>query len=180
MLTTATEFKPTTDTVSLVAFPLPMLAVSVDSVPNPREEDGTWVTDVAEVLSETTEVKLNQLIADLEAQDGSEIAVVTVPNTLPASSTKALKVQLFVFFIRSLVVVLDNLVKAAISTPLIAVRVVTTAVAMAVKSAVRLAVRWVAASVAVKVAAVRVALISLAIAISTSFCLIRRDTAISA
>ncbi|MGB3292922.1 MAG: TPM domain-containing protein [Phormidesmis sp.] len=95
MTTTAIEFKLATDTFSLAAFPLPVLAVSVDSVPNPREEDGNWVTDMAEALSDPTEVKLNQLIADLEAQNGSEVAVVTVPNTLPADSTKEFATDLF-------------------------------------------------------------------------------------
>ncbi|MGF1479043.1 MAG: TPM domain-containing protein [Cyanophyceae cyanobacterium] len=80
---------------SAVAFPLPSLAVTVESVPNPRQEDDTWVTDMAAVLSDTTEVKLNQLITDLEAQNGSEIAVVTVPDTAPADSPKEFAADLF-------------------------------------------------------------------------------------
>ena len=97
MLTTAFKLKPTVTIFSFVAiaFPLPSLAVGVESVPNPRQEDGTWVTDMAKVLSETTEVKLNQLITNLEAQNGSEIAVVTVPDTAPSSSPKEFATDLF-------------------------------------------------------------------------------------
>ena len=65
--------------------PLPSLALTVEEVPNPRQVDGGWVTDMAEILSDSTEAQLNQMISELEANNGSEIAVVTVSETAPAS-----------------------------------------------------------------------------------------------
>ncbi|MDJ0708638.1 MAG: hypothetical protein QNJ46_35690 [Leptolyngbyaceae cyanobacterium MO_188.B28] len=42
--------------------PLPSLAVSIEDVPNPRENSGEWVTDMAEILQPATERQLNQMI----------------------------------------------------------------------------------------------------------------------
>ncbi|MEG3960329.1 TPM domain-containing protein [Microcoleus sp. herbarium2] len=42
-----------------------------------RQVNNTWVTDKANILSDSTEIQLNQMISDLEAKNGSEIAVVT-------------------------------------------------------------------------------------------------------
>jgi uncharacterized protein len=39
--------------------------------------NNSWVTDKANILSDSTETQLNQMISDLEAKNGSEIAVVT-------------------------------------------------------------------------------------------------------
>jgi len=70
------------------------LAVTVEQVPNPREVNGGWVTDMAEMLSPATETQLNQIISQLEAKNGSEIAVVTVPNTTN-STPKEFATKLF-------------------------------------------------------------------------------------
>ena len=80
---------------TLFLTPIASQALTVEEVPNPRTTYGGWVTDMANILSDRTEVKLNRLIASLEASNGTEIAVVTVPKTAPASSPKAFTTELF-------------------------------------------------------------------------------------
>ena len=75
--------------------PLSGLAVTIEDVPNPRENSGDWVTDMAEILQPETEGQLNQMIDQLEAQNGAEMAVVTVPETAPSESPKAFTTELF-------------------------------------------------------------------------------------
>ncbi|MEL6930068.1 MAG: TPM domain-containing protein [Cyanobacteria bacterium J06600_6] len=70
-------------------------ALTVQEVVNPRQTDGGWVTDMADILSDRTEAELNRLITDLEAKNGTEVAVVTVLETEPADSPKAFATQLF-------------------------------------------------------------------------------------
>ena len=59
-------------------------AIPISDIPNPRQLNGTWVSDVANILSPDTEAQLNQRIDQLVAKNSSEIAVVTVPDTSPA------------------------------------------------------------------------------------------------
>jgi len=73
----------------------PSAAIFVEDVPNPQEINGTWVTDSAEMLSSSTEAELNQMIAELEATNETEIAVVTVPDTQGSASPKAFATELF-------------------------------------------------------------------------------------
>ncbi len=75
--------------------PLPSFALTVKQVSNPRQHYHGWVTDMAEILSQSTETQLNQMISNLEAKNGSEIAVVTVPETQPAATPKAFATKLF-------------------------------------------------------------------------------------
>ncbi|NEQ38172.1 MAG: TPM domain-containing protein [Okeania sp. SIO3I5] len=75
--------------------PLPSFALTVQEIPNPRQDYYGWVTDMAEILSPNTETQLNQMISNLEAKNGSEIAVVTVPETQPAATPKAFATKLF-------------------------------------------------------------------------------------
>ena len=81
--------------LAILSIPSASLAVTVEEVPNPRQVNGGWVTDMADILSSSTEAKLNQLISELEAKNGSEIAVVTVPDTAPAVTPKKLATSLF-------------------------------------------------------------------------------------
>lgn len=83
--------------LGLIVFlaPLPSWAVTVQQVPNPRQVTGGWVSDMAGILSETTEAQLNQTLSQLEAANGSEMAVVTVPETAPSASPKAFATELF-------------------------------------------------------------------------------------
>jgi uncharacterized protein len=75
--------------------PLASQALTVEEVINPRHNNGGWVTDMADILSDRTEAELNSLISNLEQNNGIEIAVVTVPETTPAESPKAFATQLF-------------------------------------------------------------------------------------
>ena len=83
---------------SAIAFPVTSKAITVQEVPNPRQLNNTWVTDKANILSDSTETQLNQMISDLEAKNGSEIAVVTVPDTKPSVTPKAFATDLFNFW----------------------------------------------------------------------------------
>jgi len=83
---------------SAIAFPVTSQAITVQEVPNPRQVNNTWVTDKANILSDSTETQLNQMISDLEAKNGSEIAVVTVPDTKPSATPKAFATELFDFW----------------------------------------------------------------------------------
>ena len=82
-------------TAAIVSIPTLSLAVSVEQVPNPRQANGGWVSDVANILSPDTEASLNQQISELEAKNGSEIAVVTVPDTAPSATPKQFATTLF-------------------------------------------------------------------------------------
>ncbi len=70
-------------------------ALTPQQVPNPRQEYGGWVTDMANILNRNTENRLNQIITDLEKQNGVEIAIVTVPTTKPAETPKMFTTKLF-------------------------------------------------------------------------------------
>lgn len=79
----------------LILFPLSSHALNVQDVPNPRQVNGGWVTDMADILSSSTESQINRLIGELEAKNGTEMAVVTVLETAPAASPKAFTTALF-------------------------------------------------------------------------------------
>jgi len=83
---------------SAIAFPVTSQAITVQEVPNPRQVNNTWVTDKANIISDSSETQLNQMISDLEAKNGSEIAVVTVPDTKPSATPKAFATELFNFW----------------------------------------------------------------------------------
>ncbi len=78
-----------------VLVPFAGLALDVKDVPNPRRINGTWVTDMAQMLDEPTQAQLNSMISQLEQKNGTEIAVVTVPETAPAASPKEFTTALF-------------------------------------------------------------------------------------
>lgn len=79
----------------LILFPLLTHAITVQDVPNPQQEYGGWVSDMANILSNDTENQLNQMISELEATTGAEIAVVTVLTTAPSPNPKAFTTELF-------------------------------------------------------------------------------------
>lgn len=80
--------------LTLLGFSSVAVALSIEDVPNPRPSGG-WVTDLANLLSSSTEAELNQMISSLEAQRGDEIAVVTVPETAPAPTPKDFATEIF-------------------------------------------------------------------------------------
>jgi len=82
--------------LAIASFPLPSLAVTVQDVPNPQQQYiRGWVTDMANLLDSETKAKLNQMISKLEAENGTEIAVVTVPDTAASATPKQFATQLF-------------------------------------------------------------------------------------
>ncbi len=85
----------TTTVVTLTFISLPAIAVTVEQVPNSRRINGGWVTDTANILTPQTEAQLNQMISELEAKNGSEIAVVTVPDTAASATPKQFATALF-------------------------------------------------------------------------------------
>ncbi|HEY9845384.1 MAG TPA: TPM domain-containing protein, partial [Candidatus Caenarcaniphilales bacterium] len=80
---------------TVISFPTAGLAVTVSEVPNPRQENGGWVSDTADMLSSKSEADLNRLISGLEAKTGDEITVVTVPETKPSATPKEFASALF-------------------------------------------------------------------------------------
>ena len=81
--------------ITVLFTPLTTQALTVEEVTNPRQNNHGWVTDMADILSDQTETKLNQIINNLEQTNGTEIAVVTVSETAPATSPKAFATRLF-------------------------------------------------------------------------------------
>ncbi|WP_434684623.1 TPM domain-containing protein [Pseudanabaena minima] len=73
----------------------PLHAIPISDIPNPRKLNGTWVSDVANILSVETESQLNRRISQLATNNSSEIAVVTVPDTIPSATVKAYATELF-------------------------------------------------------------------------------------
>src|SRR5207237_5454332 len=73
--------------LAVIAFSPAAMGMRVEEVPSPRQT-GSWVTDTANILSPETEAELNRQISQLEAQNGCEIMVVTVPETAPYSTPK--------------------------------------------------------------------------------------------
>ncbi|HEY9691240.1 MAG TPA: TPM domain-containing protein [Oculatellaceae cyanobacterium] len=82
-------------TLGVISFPIASLAVNVEAVPNPRKVNSGWVTDMANILNQSTESEINQLVSQLEAKNGAEIAVVTVSDTKPSATPKQFATSLF-------------------------------------------------------------------------------------
>ncbi|MEM6753648.1 MAG: TPM domain-containing protein [Cyanobacteria bacterium P01_C01_bin.38] len=81
--------------ITLILANIPSYALTVNEVPNPRQQNGGWVTDMVDMISPQAETQLNQMISQLEKENGTEIAVVTVPTTKPESTPKAFTTKLF-------------------------------------------------------------------------------------
>ncbi|MGK7939075.1 MAG: YgcG family protein [Crocosphaera sp.] len=71
------------------------MAITPQEVPNPKISSGGWVSDLAEILSPTTENQLNEIMDRLETLNHSEMAIVTVSETSEGLSTKAFATELF-------------------------------------------------------------------------------------
>ena len=67
--------------LAIIIIPQISHALTVQEVPNSRQVNGGWVTDMANIISNNTEAELNRIISELEAKNGTEIAVVTVAKT---------------------------------------------------------------------------------------------------
>jgi uncharacterized protein len=69
-------------------------AEPLNSIPNPRTRDGTWVTDMPGALRAETVARLNATIGDLERTNGAEMAVVVI-RSLDGLSIEEGAVKLF-------------------------------------------------------------------------------------
>jgi uncharacterized protein len=61
----------------------PVLAQSIQDLPNPRQQNGSWIQDRAEILSPAVERQINHRIDQLTAKTSAELAIATLPQ-LPA------------------------------------------------------------------------------------------------
>ena len=71
-----------------------VLAEPLASIPNPRTQNGTWVTDVHGALRPETVAKLNDLITAFERTSGGEMAVVVI-QSLDGLSVEEAAAKLF-------------------------------------------------------------------------------------
>ncbi len=81
--------------LSIFIFPLISHALTPQEVPNPQHNYNGWVSDMANILSEKTKQQLNREISELEAKNGTEIAIVTVTTTQPSPTPKQFTTELF-------------------------------------------------------------------------------------
>jgi uncharacterized protein len=79
---------------SIILFPLISYTTPLDQIPNPRLNN-SWVADTANILSQQTITTINQRIDELEAKNGTEMAVVTVEDTLSFATPKEFTTALF-------------------------------------------------------------------------------------
>lgn len=86
--------------VTMFAVPpviLPSLvnAIPIEQIPTLNPQAGLWVSDRANILSQAGVKQISDDIAKLEAETSAEIAVVTVPDTIPYPTPKAYATALF-------------------------------------------------------------------------------------
>ncbi len=81
----------------MVLLSAPAQAITLQAVPNPRTVAGvhTWVSDTANVISPESEAKLNQMLSALEAENGTEMSIVTVNETATFPTPRAFTTELF-------------------------------------------------------------------------------------
>jgi uncharacterized protein len=78
----------------LLAMPVLLGAEPLASIPNPRAQNGTWVTDSAGMLRPETIARLNETIGALERETDIEMAVVVI-RSLDGLSIEEAAVKLF-------------------------------------------------------------------------------------
>jgi uncharacterized protein len=92
------RFRTRSTAVALVASITVLIAAigaePLNSIPNPRTRDGTWVTDMPGALRAETVARLNATIGDLERTNGAEMAVVVI-RSLDGLSIEEAAVKLF-------------------------------------------------------------------------------------
>ncbi len=75
----------------------PLLAqdiYTVESVPNPKDTDGGWVSDPNNYLNETNKLELNRIVTAIENKSTAQIAIVIVPS-IGEEVPKSFAVDLF-------------------------------------------------------------------------------------
>lgn len=78
----------------LAIVPALLAAEPLASIPNPRVQNGTWVTDVAGALRADTVARLNSSIGEFERTTGIEMAVVVI-RSLDGASIEESAARLF-------------------------------------------------------------------------------------
>src|SRR5688500_3688090 len=92
---TEDRFRGALALVALVALLLVSVgAESLTSIPNPRNRDGSWVTDTSGTLRAETIARLNASIGEFERTNGVEMAVVVI-RSLDGLSIDEAAVKLF-------------------------------------------------------------------------------------
>ncbi|MEM9544308.1 MAG: TPM domain-containing protein, partial [Cyanobacteria bacterium P01_E01_bin.42] len=81
--------------LSLLGISQPVLAIPIHDIPNPKVSCNSWVMDKADILRPVIEKHLDREISQLERANGSEIAIVTVPDTEPEATPKEFATKLF-------------------------------------------------------------------------------------
>lgn len=81
--------------IAVASAPNIALAINIKDVPNPKQVQGGWVADTANILSLETEEQIDRSLSKLAATNGSEVAVVTVQETAPAATPKQFATDLF-------------------------------------------------------------------------------------
>lgn len=81
--------------ILLLVLLTPALAIPTDEVPNPRQRDGGWVSDTANLLNADGVKQLNKQLTELERTNGIEMAVVTIKDTPPGLTPKQFATELF-------------------------------------------------------------------------------------
>jgi uncharacterized protein len=81
--------------VSPVILPSLANAIPIEQIPKLNQQAGLWVSDRANLLSSQGIKQISDYIAKLEAETGAEIAVVTVPDTIPYATPKKYATALF-------------------------------------------------------------------------------------
>ena len=78
-----------------VLFALPVGALAIEEVPNPRLESGSWISDMVGLLKPEQQQSLDREIDRSERDVGVELAIAIVPETQPAPSAKYFALRLF-------------------------------------------------------------------------------------
>jgi uncharacterized protein len=73
---------------SIVAWLILLAFMKFGEEPSPKKANNDWVLDMTNILGDRTENKLNQMIYQLNSDNETEIAVVTVPEISPTSSSE--------------------------------------------------------------------------------------------
>lgn len=73
----------------------PVLAQSLQDLPNPRQQNGSWIQDRADLISPAVESQLNHRFEQLTAKTSAELAIATLPQLQPSQEPHAFALEVF-------------------------------------------------------------------------------------
>lgn len=79
----------------LLICPMAWAQTSLELLPNPRQTEGSWIADQAALITPGQEHRLNRRIAQLQARTTAELAIATVPDLIPPTTTRMFALELF-------------------------------------------------------------------------------------